>query len=202
MTEAQKKSADATREKLLQAAYEEIHLHGFQAASLSAILKRAQMTKGALYHHFPNKLALGYAVVEEVLQEEFERDFFQYFRQKDNFIDGFLYAAEKGRDARQADLVQRGCPVNNLIHEMSPIDPGFSTRLDAIISWAVEMFESQLRIDQQKGLIRADIDPHCTALFIVAGMKGCVGLAKNVQSAERFNQCVFALIQYVQMLRA
>jgi len=55
----------ATRQIILQAAFDEIHARGFQGASLSKILSSTQVTKGALYHYFPNKLALGYAVVEE-----------------------------------------------------------------------------------------------------------------------------------------
>jgi len=55
-----------TRSKILFAAYKEIHLHGFQAASLNNILAHTGVTKGALYHHFPNKTELGYAVIDEV----------------------------------------------------------------------------------------------------------------------------------------
>ncbi len=58
---------DATRDKLLHAAFEEIYRRGFQAASLDTILTKAGVTKGALYHHFPDKAALGYAVVDEVV---------------------------------------------------------------------------------------------------------------------------------------
>src|ERR1700728_3100536 len=56
-----------TRERLLQAASREIYRSGFQSASLGTILASAGVTKGALYHHFKNKEALGYAVVEEVI---------------------------------------------------------------------------------------------------------------------------------------
>jgi AcrR family transcriptional regulator len=36
-------------------------------SSRAIILDRAGVTKGALYHHFENKDALGYAVVDEVI---------------------------------------------------------------------------------------------------------------------------------------
>src|SRR3989442_3814332 len=61
------RAPDATRKKLLQAAFEEIYRRGFQGASLETILAAAGVTKGALYHHFPDKAALGHAVVEEVV---------------------------------------------------------------------------------------------------------------------------------------
>src|SRR6202046_4118118 len=55
------------RELLLRAASHEIYRSGFQSASLDTILSSARVTKGALYYHFKNKEALGYAVVEEVI---------------------------------------------------------------------------------------------------------------------------------------
>ena len=48
-----------TRQHLLEAAFQEIYKVGFQAASLQTILSNAGVTKGALYHHFKNKKALG-----------------------------------------------------------------------------------------------------------------------------------------------
>ena len=58
---------ERTRGRLLQAAFQEIHRSGFRSADLDAILAKAGVTKGALYYHFDNKEALGYAVVDEVI---------------------------------------------------------------------------------------------------------------------------------------
>ena len=44
-----------TRDKILFAAAEIFDEHGYAGATLSMILKRAQVTKGALYHHFRSK---------------------------------------------------------------------------------------------------------------------------------------------------
>ena len=70
MQSASKQSTkeSATRQIILQAAFDEIYAHGFQAASLTKILSTTGVTKGALYYYFPNKLTLGYAVVDEILK--------------------------------------------------------------------------------------------------------------------------------------
>jgi TetR/AcrR family transcriptional regulator, transcriptional repressor for nem operon len=52
---------------LLKAAFKEMHRSGFRSADLDAILTKAGVTKGALYYHFDDKEALGYAVVDEVI---------------------------------------------------------------------------------------------------------------------------------------
>ena len=63
------KSQD-TRNKILIAAFNEIYMRGFQAASINTILKDTGITKGALYHHFANKQELGYSVLDEVIRNE------------------------------------------------------------------------------------------------------------------------------------
>src|ERR1700678_4704990 len=68
---------ERTRERLLRAASREIYRTGFQSASLDTILSSAGVTKGALYHHFENKEALGYAVVEEVISRNVRRTWVQ-----------------------------------------------------------------------------------------------------------------------------
>src|SRR6476660_1733518 len=58
----------ATRERLVAAAFEEIHRHGYQGAGLDTILANAGVTKGALYHHFADKADLAHAVIDEVIR--------------------------------------------------------------------------------------------------------------------------------------
>jgi TetR/AcrR family transcriptional regulator, transcriptional repressor for nem operon len=58
---------DATRAKILGAAFQEFYRHGFQGGSLNRIVKEAGTTKGSVFHHFEGKNALGYAVVDELL---------------------------------------------------------------------------------------------------------------------------------------
>src|SRR5215470_16230068 len=61
------KAPEATRRKILMAAFEEFYKHGFQGGSLNHIVEIAGTTKGALFHHFAGKQELGYAVLDEVV---------------------------------------------------------------------------------------------------------------------------------------
>lgn len=58
-----------TRRALLTAARHEFAARGYAQASLDDIAARAQLTKGALYHHFANKAAVLTAVYLEMEQE-------------------------------------------------------------------------------------------------------------------------------------
>ncbi len=61
--------AEATRRALLAAARDAFGDRGYGPTSVEEIVRRAGMTKGALYHHFRDKDDLFTAVVEEVKRE-------------------------------------------------------------------------------------------------------------------------------------
>ncbi|MBX3227482.1 MAG: TetR/AcrR family transcriptional regulator [Labilithrix sp.] len=60
---------ELTRARLLAVARREFAERGFDGASVVAVCKRARVTHGALYHHFPSKHALFAAVVTELHRE-------------------------------------------------------------------------------------------------------------------------------------
>ncbi len=62
---ARQDRAERTRNAILDAAAEVFEQRGFSGASLSEILARADLTKGALYFHFSSKEDLAKAIVEE-----------------------------------------------------------------------------------------------------------------------------------------
>ena len=63
----------ATRAALLKAARTIFAEQGYQAAATEEIVRRAKVTRGALYHHFEDKRALFDAVASDVAREIAER---------------------------------------------------------------------------------------------------------------------------------
>jgi AcrR family transcriptional regulator len=57
---------ESTRQALVDSALELFTKRGYAATSLDAIVKRARVTKGALYHHFSGKQALFEAAFDAV----------------------------------------------------------------------------------------------------------------------------------------
>lgn len=57
--------AEQTRTALLDAAAEAFARDGFTAASITQIASAARVTKGAVYHHFPDKHSLFAAVLDQ-----------------------------------------------------------------------------------------------------------------------------------------
>ena len=192
----------ATRQVILEAAYEEIHARGFQGASLSKILSSTSVTKGALYHYFPTKLALGYAVVDEILADHIQQQWVLPLLGSDDPIACFKnIIMESGREITEEDI-QSGCPLNNLAQEMAPIDEGFRFRVEGVYrSWR-KGIESALLKGQEKGFVKKEVNVVSVATMIVASLEGCMGLAKNAQSKKVLFQCGQSVIDYLESLRA
>jgi TetR/AcrR family transcriptional repressor of nem operon len=190
-----------TRGKILFAAYKEIHSQGFQAASLSNILAHTGVTKGALYHHFPGKTALGYAVVDEVIARHIHQCFIQPLQNFDNPIDGFIELILESGNAFSITDINLGCPLTSLAQEMAPIDEGFRTRLMGIYEkWHQSI--ADLMIDaKQSGKIIDEVDPYTLAVTIAATMEGALNAAKVAHNLDKLHYCGRGLIQYLQLIR-
>lgn len=59
----------ATRARFLRVGRRVFAKHGFDATSVAMLCRAARTTHGALYHHFPSKLDLFTAVLEELTHE-------------------------------------------------------------------------------------------------------------------------------------
>ena len=56
-----------TRAQILERNFQAVRLHGFQGMRADKVITDLGITKGALYHYFPNKFELGYAIVDELI---------------------------------------------------------------------------------------------------------------------------------------
>lgn len=196
------KQPDVTRETILDAAFQEIYRHGFQAASLNNILARTGLTKGALYHHFQTKDALGFAVIDEVVREGLDAMVFAPLRESPTPYVTLLEIVRHKAERADPENVMLGCPLNNLMQEMSPLDPVFKKRLNTVLKcWQDAVTDALLR-GQKQGAVRRNVDCRAAALFIVSAWEGCVGVAKNVQSVKDFRMCMDQLEGYVLGLAA
>jgi TetR/AcrR family transcriptional repressor of nem operon len=192
---------DATRDKLLNAAFEEIYRRGFQSASLDTILAKAGVTKGALYHHFPDKASLGYAVVDEVVKGAL----LERWGVLDPPTGDPVTTLQRILEGRAASLTTRevelGCPLNNLAQEMSPLDQRFRRRVNATFDIWRDTVAKDLERGQVEGTVREDVDPRKVAAFVVASIEGSFGLAKGAQSAAMLRSNLEVLGSFLESLR-
>jgi TetR/AcrR family transcriptional repressor of nem operon len=195
-------SRRSAREALLDAAFDEMYLHGFRAAGIEDILAASGVSKGALYHHFGNKKGLGYAVVEERVKPLVRERYIDPFRESEDPPEALRTMGRRMEDElRKTGILERGCPLNNLIQEMSGVDEGFRERLAAILQEWRDTISEGLRNGQTAGTVNRETDPDEAGTFIVAALMGAVGFAKNAQDLVPFDTCRRALNTYLEALR-
>ena len=193
--------SENARQKILEAAFHEIHRVGFQAASIQNIVKETGLTKGALYHHFPNKLALGYAVIDEIISPLIDFHWISPLQADGNPIDILIDSIIKGGEQMTMDDIMSGCPLNKLAQEMSAIDEGFRKRIEASYMTWRSAIERALEAGKQKAYVREDVNTEQFAIVFVATLEGCLGMAKSSQSMELLLSCGGGLISLLEGLR-
>lgn len=193
---------DRTRRQILEAAFQEIYRHGYQGMRLDVVIAAAGLTKGALYHHFPNKQALGYAVVDEIIRGFVRQFWLEPLAESTDPLGTVIGFVHNLGSVLGGQIVTLGCPMNNLAQEMSPLDEGFRMRLDTVYQEWRGGIQSALERAQQAGTLRADVDCSHAATFVLAALSGCIGVAKNAQSREQLDICGAGLADYLRSLRA
>lgn len=196
------RNPERTRQVLLQAAFREVHRSGFQSTGLDTILAATGVTKGALYHHFENKKALGFAIIEEVIAEMTgDRWVRPLQRSKDKDPIDALIGVVQAIPHRPRD-VKGGCPLVNLTQEMSQLDEQFRKRLARIFRAWQEEIAVTLRRGQSQGIVRRDLAPEETASFLIAMVEGYEVLAKNAQDVNVWKGGIKNISGWLQSLRA
>jgi TetR/AcrR family transcriptional repressor of nem operon len=199
---ARLRDPERTRERLLQAAFRQVYRYGFQSAGIDTILAATNVTKGALYHHFDSKEALGLAIIEEIVAT-FPRDrwLLPLQRSKDKDPVDALIGIVRAIPARPKDL-RGGCPLVNLAQEMSQLDEQFRKRLERIFHAWQEGVALALRRGQYQGTVRRDLVPEETASFLIAMVDGYEVMAKNAQDAKVWNMGIKNIVGWLNSLRA
>ena len=202
MSLTQAARTDATRRKLLEAAFHEFYRRGFQAGSLTAIVDGAQVTKGALFHHFASKQALGHAVVDEMIAPLLVERWLAPMAGAADPITALQQAFERHvrADVASGSWVF-GCPMNNLAQEMSPLDAGFHERLGTLYArWRATVADALGR-GKGSGVVRSDVDVDAAGTLVVLSQIGIWSTGKHSQDPALMTQAADALRAYLDTLR-
>lgn len=193
--------AEQTRKRIVQAAFEEIYCHGYQGMRIDAVLDKTGLAKGALYHHFPNKKTLGYAVIDEIIFEHMKESIDTSMNVFDHSIDAICNALCMDDNITE-EQVTLGCPLNNLAQEMAGLDKGFKDRLSRIYNFWTNTIADSLREGKRQGHVKSDVNEEATALFLISALQGIIGSAKCMQSKAALRQMSDTLRLYIQSLKA
>ena len=192
---------EGTRERLLQAAFQQVYRYGFQSAGIDTILAATNVTKGALYYHFESKEALGHAIVDEIDRKICPRQVVASSGTEQGQGSYRCFDRHCAAIPTRPRDVRGGCPLVNLAQEMSPLDEQFRKRLEKLFLAWQEGVATLLRKGQSRGTVRRDLNADEAASFLVAMVEGYEVLAKNAQDVKVWEMGIRNIVGWLKSLR-
>jgi len=190
------------RQDLIFTMFETLYTEGYHACNLNAVLKKAGTSKGGMYHHFDSKQTLAIASIEDVLGEFIEKYWENPIASSENGIQTLLDLVNNLAHENINDDIgfsfQYGCPMNNLIQELSANDNLFADTLRELFNrWERAIVKA---LTSSRKLLRIDINLDHVAAFIIASIEGSFTYAKIHHSKDAFIACMNQLILYITSL--
>ena len=187
----QAEKAQATRQKLLNAAVDSLNEVGYFGSSTVKIAERAGVARGTMLHHYPTKDALVLAALEEVLTrrvQDFEREIASVDVQDLGVMMRTLWQALKGPTFNawlELAVASRTHPP--LTHELHALMKRFDTMV-------MTMVENRIPADL--------LQPFDLKTAVSIGFSAFNGLAMDrlQMSSEEVDLKVDALIQMIVMV--
>ncbi|HLP95510.1 MAG TPA: TetR/AcrR family transcriptional regulator [Saprospiraceae bacterium] len=193
-------NATDTRERILQSMFTDIRRNGFQGLRADKVVAEMGITKGALYHYFDSKQSIGKAVIDEIIKPNYLHFYHELNRSEGNPIpmlaDHLKYLSDMATD----EDIALGCPLNNLIQEMSPLDEDFRLRMRNIVEAIQESVAGALQRGKAGGFIREDVDCKAVSRFFFSTIEGSYSMAKVSKQKEAFVTNMGLLTAYLESL--
>jgi AcrR family transcriptional regulator len=193
---------EKSRKEILEVAFMEVFSRGFQGVSVDDIVKKTSMTKGAFYHHFPTKLDLGYALVDDVIKPMIIERWIAPLSEYENPLEGILKRLKVLIGNAPLAELKLGCPLNNLVQEMAPVDKEFKHRLQIALTLWIDEMEKQLKRAKKAGFIKSDVNTRQVAHFVVMAHEGFYGMLKGLDDPRAFDALFESLKRYFQTIEA
>jgi len=173
-----------TRDKLLDITFDEVYINGYAATSVDAILKRAGVPKGSMYHHFKSKKELVLAMVEERLFPKM--DIFFVYEQIDGRSVYDSFRAMLIGISKNKMLITYGCPLYRLMVELAATDSTFDILLTSKAVHMREGIESLLQRGVEIGEFDSSLDTSTFANFMLSSVWGMLSLSPTLSSPKSF----------------
>ncbi len=170
-----------TRERLIDATYEEIYSKGYQGAALVDILRVAGVHKGSMYHFFAGKKELAIAAISERMAQRFAERYGSIAGGGENYVETLVKVL---RDTSLRDF-KRGCPLANLVQEMSNLDEDFDRALKAIYVG----YKAAIQAILDRAVAAGELQPCDTArlaTFVTIVTEGAILAAKASGNSEDY----------------
>ena len=194
------KDQGVTKTRLLDAALRVIRAQGYSATSVDDLCAAAGVTKGAFFHHFKSKEALGIAAADYF--SAFADSVFAAapYRQLKDPVDRLLGYINFRRAILQGQLPDFTCLVGTMVQETYDTHPAIRDACNKSISDHAAMVEADIAQAMKARGIKAEWSAESLALYTQAVIQGAFILAKAKGGPQVAAECIDHLRRYLECI--
>lgn len=194
------RSKPSARTKLLDAALDVIRSKGYSGTSIDDLCAAAGVTKGAFFHHFDSKEALGVAAADH-FSDMADGVFAQapYRAEADPLSRLKGYIAFR-RLILQGELPHFTCLLGTMVQEAYQTHDAIRQACDTHISDHAAMVAEDIAAAKVEHAPQANWSPESLGLFTQAVIQGAFILAKAKGGPEVADACLAHLDRYIDLL--
>ena len=187
----------STKNRILEAGAEIIHLKGFYHTGIQEILSAAAVPKGSFYNYFKNKDDFGLQLIDY---------FVEYYTHLSRNIleDGTIPPLERIRRLLEwfigffkSKNYAYGCPIGNLAQEMGDLSPAFRKKLKMALGSIVDIHSRLLAKAQREGELSQSLDVREAARFLISSWHGALVHMKAVKGPEPLENHIRFIFDHV-----
>lgn len=157
---------------------------GYVGTSPKAILDRAGVGQGSMYHHFAGKSALAVAAIRRTAEG------MKAVAEESLSAPGTAYERVAGYLLRERQVL-RGCPVGRMTQDRDVVDsPELRQPLDEMFGWLQGRIAEVLAEGRRRGELAAGLDPSAVAATVAAVVQGGYVLARAADDSAPFDAAV------------
>lgn len=190
-----------TRTQILTKNYEALRIKGFQGLRPDKEISELGITKGALYHYFPDKTSIGYAIVDEIITPQYLGLWKQLDGMTDHPLTNIQAILRMQKGFVSTATVGYGCVLNNLMQEMSPLDEGFRVRLKNIVESQRQSIENHLLKHSKHLNLSVLENVSALSISILAATEGAYSISKTLKSKEVLGEILEQICAWLERMK-
>jgi AcrR family transcriptional regulator len=198
----QKLKSQETKRLIIETSFDMFYLNGYNNTSIPDIMKKTNLTKGAFYHHFKNKLEIGKKVIEDILSIRIYNGFIKPLKEnKSKSVSDLLVYVFTERIANFTEKEKAlGCPANNMINEIGCSVHDFREPLRKLMDGWKDALIDVIDLGKKNNEIKKEVDSNAAATYLICSFEGARGIRKIYNDDALFSSYLQAVKEYIKSI--
>ena len=198
----QKLKSQETKRLIIETCFDMFYSNGYNNTSIPDIMKKTNLTKGAFYHHFKNKLEIGKKVIEDILSIRIYNGFIKPLKENKSksVSDLLVYVfTERIKNFTEKEKAL-GCPANNMINEIGCSVSDFREPLRKLMDGWKDALIDVIEIGKKNNEINKEVDSNAAATYLICSFEGARGIRKIYNDDTLFTNYLQAVKEYIKSI--